>query len=73
MMDHYPVLQAKDLDDTMMDPTDMVDEDPARHQEARNGDHLMCPFQCNECHFVNVHKCSSRFGVPQDELCLVAI
>ena len=71
--DQYPVLQAKDLDDTMMDPSDMVDEDPTRHQEARNGDHLMCPFQCDECQFVNIHKCSSRIGAPQDDLCLTAI
>jgi hypothetical protein len=56
----------------MMDPN-MVEEDLTRHHEARNGDHLMCPFQCNECQFVNIHKCSSRSGVPQDNLCLVAI
>ena len=31
-----------------------VEEDADRFMEARNGDHLMCPFQCDECHFWNI-------------------
>ena len=56
-----------------MDPEDLVDEDPTRHDEARNGDHLMCPFQCDECHFTNIHLCPSSPFSLQDSLCLVAI
>jgi hypothetical protein len=51
----------------------MADEDPARHHEARNGDHLMCPFQCDECHFVNIHNCESDPFSLRDRLCSMAI
>ena len=27
----------------------MEDEDPGRFKEGRDGDHLMTPFQCDEC------------------------
>jgi hypothetical protein len=72
-LDKYPVLQAKDVEDSLMDPDDLVDNDPMRYQEARDGDHLMCPFQCDECHFVNIHRCQSNSLSPQDRLCLLAI
>jgi hypothetical protein len=72
-MDRYPVLQAKDLEDSLMDPDDLVDDDPMRYQEARDGDHLMCPFQCDLCHFVNIHHCLPSPSSPQDKLCLLAI
>lgn len=56
-----------------MEPEDMVDDDPGRYQEARDGDHLMCPFQCDMCHFVNIHHCMPDTHSAEDELCLVAI
>ena len=56
-----------------MEPDDLVDEDPHRHQEARDGDHLMCPFQCDACHFVNIHGTLPVPRNPQDDLCLAAI
>ena len=30
------------------------DSDKARFKQARNGDHLMVPFQCDACHHVNL-------------------
>ena len=56
-----------------MDPEDLADDDPLRFQEARDGDHLMCPFQCDTCHFVNIHFCLPNPSAPQDSLCLVVI
>lgn len=56
-----------------MSPEDLVDDDPLRFQEARDGDHLVCPFQCDTCHFVNIHKSLPVKESPQDVLCLMAI
>jgi hypothetical protein len=56
-----------------MDPDDLVDDDPTRYQEARDGDHLMCPFQCDTCHFVNIHHCMPNPLMAQDKLGLIAI
>jgi hypothetical protein len=30
-----------------------------RCMEGRNGDNLVCPFQCDLCHFRNIKKCDS--------------
>jgi hypothetical protein len=72
-MDRYPVLQARDVEDWLMDPDDLVDEDPTRYQEVRDGDHLICPFQCNLCHFINIHHCLPDSESASDKLCLMAI
>ena len=45
----FPVLEAKDLDDSML-ATDLAADDPERFKLARDGDHLMCPFKCDDCH-----------------------
>jgi hypothetical protein len=71
--DCYPVLAAQDLDDALLDAADMVEDDPKRHAEARDGDHLVCPFQCDKCHFVNIHKVLPQIGSIQDRLNLVVI
>ena len=33
---------------------------------ARNGDHLMTPFQCDLCHFRNLKKQDPDYGQQQD-------
>ena len=55
-LDHYPVLATNDLDDSIMDDSKMVEDDPKRFQVARDGDHMMVPFQCDTCQFMNVQK-----------------
>lgn len=53
--DRFPVLRASDLDDAMMDPEEFEEEeDELRFKEARDGNHLMIPFQCPTCLFFNV-------------------
>jgi hypothetical protein len=71
--DRFPVLKAKDLDDSIMDDEDLMDDDPHRFRRARAGDHMMCPFQCDECHFINIYGMSSRADDPKDKLCLLGI
>jgi hypothetical protein len=71
--DNFPVLQAKDLDDSILEGTDLSDDDPDRFKVARAGDHLMCPFQCDECHFIKIHGTASRRGDVKDALCLLVL
>lgn len=60
--DHFPRLQPADLEEGILPPEDLKEvDDDERFQEARLGDHLMCPFQCDTCHFENV------FGIPPDK------
>ncbi|KAL7576792.1 hypothetical protein ACA910_013812 [Epithemia clementina (nom. ined.)] len=74
--DHFPVLQAGDLDDALMDREDPGDiaDDPNRFKEAWSGDYLMCRFQCNNFSFFNIR---GRYpGTPeleQDKLLLLCI
>jgi hypothetical protein len=52
--DTFPVLQVRDLDDSLVDESALEDDDPNRFKEAREGDYIMTPFQCPECHFFNI-------------------
>jgi hypothetical protein len=54
--DRFPVLQACDLEESLLGPDELEEDDPNRFKAARDGDHLMCPFQCNDCHFLNIQK-----------------
>jgi hypothetical protein len=45
---------VKDLDDALLDEGLLEEEDPMRFREAREGDHLLCGFQCDDCHFQNM-------------------
>jgi hypothetical protein len=67
------VLQAKDLDDSILESDDLKDDDPDRFRLVRAGDHLMCPFQCDECYFVNIHGTPSQDGDVKDFLCLLVL
>ena len=51
----------------------MVDEDPKRFKEGRDGDHLMVPFQCDICHFVNIQGRLPQASDEQDQLLLLTI
>jgi hypothetical protein len=71
--DNFPVLQARDLDDSLVDESVLEDDDPKRFKEGREGDHLMTPFQCPECHFFNIKKRLPLEGNHVDELALLCI
>jgi hypothetical protein len=59
------------VDDEGHDQT--VEGDESRFRCARNGDHLMCPFQCDLCHFRNVQGRDPIPGLPKDKLLLQCI
>jgi hypothetical protein len=52
--DRFPVLQSSDLDDAVLGTDQLENDDPDRFRRARDGDHLMCPLQCDDCHFRNI-------------------
>ena len=56
------MLSARDLEAALMDDEQMVeDEDPFRFKEGREGDYLLCMFQCDVCHFLNMqHRLPDR-------------
>ena len=71
--DGYPVLSIMDLNDSLIDDGTMVSDDLLRFKERRDGDHLMTPFQCDTCHFVNIQRRLPVHGCPQDDLLLLTI
>ena len=69
----FPVLLLKDLDNSLVDDSTMMDKDPARFEGGRDGYYLLVPFQCDTCHFVNIQGRFPRESDKQDELLLLAI
>ena len=70
--DPFPVLQSCDLEESLLGPEEMEEDDPSRFKCARDGDHLMCPFQCDSCHFFNIQR--RRPGAKaQDEVLMMCI
>jgi hypothetical protein len=66
------VLQTADLDESILGVEMLEEDDPDRFKCGRDGDHLMCPFQCDTCHFFNIQ--GKRPGVKsQDDVLLMCI
>jgi hypothetical protein len=49
--DAFLVLEAEDLDDSMLAAVDLASDDPERFKLAKDGNHLMYPFQFDRFHF----------------------
>jgi hypothetical protein len=64
------VLGQQDLDASLIDESFLEDDDPKRFQEGKDGDHLMCPFQCEDCHFINIQGWAPKPDNPCDVLLL---
>jgi hypothetical protein len=50
--DEFPIKKPKDEEGFGL----LVERDKDRFLTARDGDHMMCPFQCDLCHFRNIQK-----------------
>ena len=72
-LDEFPVLAPYDLDDSLVDESHLVEEDSGRFKQGRNGDHLITPFQCDECHFYNMKHRRAIPGLATDDLLLLCI
>ena len=68
--DRFPVLSARDLESALMDDKQMAeDEDSFWFKEVREGDYLLCMFQCDVCHFLIMqHRLPERERVADDLL-----
>ena len=67
-------MKPEDLDDALVD--DEVDDeqvDVDRFKVARDGDHLVTPFQCDACHFYNIQKRGPLVNSTEDKLLLLCI
>jgi hypothetical protein len=60
------------LDDAVLGSDQLESDDPDRFRQAREGDHLMCPFQCDVCHFRNI-KSRNPGDSPSDKLFMMCI
>ena len=58
--DNFPVLTVSDLNNLIAEE-ELEVEEKERFKVARDGDHLMTPFQCDYCQFVNL-----RGKLPSD-------
>jgi hypothetical protein len=58
LLHHFPVRLPIDKEGNML----VSEEDKFRFGEARPGDHLFCPFQCELCHFRNIQGRSPMMG-----------
>jgi hypothetical protein len=71
--DRFPVLTPADLVDEIVSVKEyQEDKDDFRFRFARDGDHLMCPFQCDLCQFINVKK-RLPSGLPGDDVLQLCI
>ena len=69
----FPVLGVKDLDNSLVDEGFLIEDDLTRFMLARDGDHLMTPFQCENCHFFNMRSRPRKHGLPADDLLAICI
>ena len=56
--------------------SDLVMEDPKeknRYKMGRDGDHLMCPFECDVCHFRNMNKRDPDIDSSKDRFTMESI
>ena len=49
--DQFPVLVARDLNNSIIDDNLLEADDVLRFKNARDSHHMMVPFQCDNCHF----------------------
>ena len=65
--DDYPIVKLEEMEGI----PDPEEDDKFRH--GRNGDHLMCPFQCDLCHFRNIQLRDPSGEGRQDRNMMIAI
>ena len=69
----FPVLGDDNADNSLMGVNDLEPDDPQRFKETRDGDHMMLPFQCDMCHFINIYHQLPIVGNSGDDLLIKVI
>lgn len=59
----FPIARPVDEEDVEIDDP----KEAKRYLVARSGDHLMCSFQCDLCHFINLNARRPNEHNPQDQ------
>jgi hypothetical protein len=67
------VLASVDVNEGLVNDEAMENEDPMRFREVRDGDHLMCPIQCDDYVFVNLRKRRAMDNDIRDLLTIICI
>jgi hypothetical protein len=65
--DNFPIAKLRDVDG-LGDP-----KEDTKFKYARNGDNLICPFQCDLCHFRNIQQRNPKSESELDKNLLIAI
>ena len=65
--DEYPIVKLEEAEG-IVDP-----EEDNKFRQGRNGDHLLCPFQCDLCHFRNIQLRDPQSESRQDRNMMIAI
>ena len=71
--DKFPVLSLSDLEESLIDERFIEEGDKDRFKCGRDGDHLMTPFQCENCHFYNLKGRGRIKGCSPDDLLAMCI
>lgn len=71
--DRFPALGLQDLDDPLVDDEQMEVDDPLRFKEARDGDHLMVTFVCDDCVFWDLRNPLPNIEDIQDVVMMTSI
>eukprot|EP00536_Pseudo-nitzschia_multiseries_P004836 jgi/Psemu1/10997/gm1.10997_g len=66
--DQFPILLPRNLDNCLIYDKRMADEDSQQFKNPCDGDHLMTPFQCKNCCFLNLKGRAGMNGCPTDDL-----
>ena len=67
------MLGVKDLDNSLVDKEYLIEDDMTRFMVARDGDHLMTPFQCEKCYFFNMRGQARNMESQANELVSICI
>lgn len=70
--DRFPIQSSKEEDELDFEEDDESAIDKDRIKVGRDGDHWICPFQCDLCHFQNI-KQRNPGEDPRDEFFLLHI
>lgn len=68
---NYPVHSLEAEEDRLVYDKD-IEEEKWQYKMAQDGDHMMCPFQCDLCHFRNIQELDPGSD-PWEEIFLMAI
>jgi hypothetical protein len=70
--DRFPIQSSREVDELDFEESDESAKEKDRFRVGRDGDHWICPFQCDLCHFQNVQRRPPGCD-PRDEYFLLCI